>query len=476
MSRPRTRPLAGTLVAIVLTLASAASALASGSPPTRDAVYPLCGLVTGTLGGADSMLLVRGAGVVQPLADAGNIASVSPGSLGAYYSTASIELVEWDPLRLVPDAGSVALRTGRYGASELRYRWTEFRFDPPIVTRQAPHLAEPGPRTIAFRWRNDYFSTGGEQWMGWSPAGHPAVPTAFAMPAGVSGVYPPLPGSHPVVNHTACNGDFALQVLLIAQCVRSADAVLGAQHDVVVQRFRLPSAVQLSWLELSLPAFGNDGGAIPGTIELYDASGQATPPAVFGEPLARADFSTASRSSPGWISHAEFDQHPLLAAEQDYWLAVRTRRECPLNAKVLDGTQSVDFASRIGPLFGSEGAGLGWAAIPDRALDFRLIGAPVDPAGAPIAGPRDGVLGVSPNPARHEASFAWSGATGSVRFEVFDARGRRVGQGATDSAARTSWRWTIRGAGGNSLSAGVYFVRAVDAAGRRAQARFVVVR
>ncbi len=80
----------------------------------------------------------------------------------------------------------------------------------------------------------------------------------------------------------------------------------------------------------------------------------------------------------------------------------------------------------------------------------------------------------TPNPARDLALVRWSGATGEVRLEVLDARGRRVGTGVAGAAG--SWTWRIAPTGRRPLSAGVYFVRVTDGAGRRAPARVVVVR
>jgi len=67
---------------------------------------------------------------------------------------------------------------------------------------------------------------------------------------------------------------------------------------------------------------------------------------------------------------------------------------------------------------------------------------------------------------------AWSGAVGPVRFEVFDARGRRVA--VNTGGAAGSWSWSIRDSRGQALPAGVYFVHARDSAGGHSVQRVVV--
>ena len=112
-------------------------------------------------------------------------------------------------------------------------------------------------------------------------------------------------------------------------------------------------------------------------------------------------------------------------------------------------------------------------------LDFKIIGLPLDVTGAPSPPPvaRTGLrLRIAPNPALGSAMIAWSGARGVLRFEVLDARGRRIARGDADAGG--AGQWLFRGArdDGHPLPAGVYFVRAVDAAGQAAVERVVLVR
>jgi hypothetical protein len=84
-------------------------------------------------------------------------------------------------------------------------------------------------------------------------------------------------------------------------------------------------------------------------------------------------------------------------------------------------------------------------------------------------------LAAGPNPATSAALVRWSGAAGSARIEVLDARGRRVAthEGAGDSG---SWLWRGVDDGGEPLPAGVYFVRALDREGTAGTTRVVLVR
>ena len=85
-------------------------------------------------------------------------------------------------------------------------------------------------------------------------------------------------------------------------------------------------------------------------------------------------------------------------------------------------------------------------------------------------------LRVAPNPSRGSSFVTWSGATGPLRFDVLDERGRRVAEGRGEASAEGRWLWRGTHDDGRPLPAGVYFVRARDDAGHAATERVVLVK
>ena len=170
----------------------------------------------------------------------------------------------------------------------------------------------------------------------------------------------------------------------------------------------------------------------------------------------------------------DFDHSTMLFPGRDYWLTFRTEHYFRPYARVLTGTEGADFTSAIGPLFSRGAFAEAWSPAPNRALNFRLIGAPQATTGVEPAPPRREAfqLRVVPNPASGAAVVRWSGAAGPVRLEVLDARGRRV---AGSAGAEGQWNWSGRDAAGRALPAGIYFVRASDARHRTAVQRVALV-
>jgi hypothetical protein len=115
-----------------------------------------------------------------------------------------------------------------------------------------------------------------------------------------------------------------------------------------------------------------------------------------------------------------------------------------------------------------------WSTETGRALSFKLIGIPHTSLSVPHPAQGAFRLAVAPNPVRDVADVTWSGAVGPVRFEVFDARGRRVA--TSDGGAAGTWRWSASSAHGQPLPSGVYFVHARDTAGGHTVQRFVLYR
>jgi len=122
-------------------------------------------------------------------------------------------------------------------------------------------------------------------------------------------------------------------------------------------------------------------------------------------------------------------------------------------------------------------------------LAFRIVAHPTapltPPAPPPIArparppGPRvppasSFALNAAPNPAPGAVRVDWSGAVGPVRFEVIDARGRRLADGLGGAAG--SWTWAGTDRDGRAVASGGYFLRARDSAGQLSSQRVMIVR
>lgn len=466
----------GALLLVLAVPVSSPAATPPGREPAAPAfVYATCGTTGGQTAGTDTVFLGNFEGVIQPLASRGNIASIEPKIAQAGYSWANIDLVEWDPLALAPAAGSIPLRTRSCNSSDLLYGQTRLLCSPPLVTNRSSHVADPPRSTLAAVWTNTYpYPGSGTQVLPFEASGPANEPVARRFWSQASHASVPVAGTHPVMNHTVCLGNPDLQSLHVAQAVTATHAVFDTTYESVAQRFRVAEPVRLRWVELAFATVQNVYPFLPGTVAILDGAGLAVPTATLPGSLVQADFGSTGYWTAGWGSHADFDQVISLEPDHDYWLVVFMRHECGLYTRVRNGTESFDFTSRIGELYARTAAGGAWSLQVDRALSFKIVGEPIGVIGAPSAPTRHVALGVSPNPLRGEATVTWSGSSGRVRYEVLDARGRRVGRG--ESVAAAAWHWRAVDDRGGALPAGVYFVRATDDAGRRAQSRVVLVR
>jgi hypothetical protein len=347
-------------------------------------------------------------------------------------------------------------------------------FDPPVVVRSGVGLAEPHPATLAYRLWVGGWSGAPALPVRYSPDA-PSYPRGYRWAAGYPADLVPLPGPHAVLKHQACLGESWLQQLEIGQCVITTTATLDTSLHTVVQRFRVPRVFDLAWIEVATAVYQNPYPWLPATVSLHDAGSGGMPPPELPPPLAQADFPTYAYGLGAWTPHAPFATTVRLEPGRDYWLAVRTGHECALHARALTGAESFDFTDRIGELWSRTSGDGAWTRRTGEALCFKLVGLPSAVIGVPPAPRAPLALRVSPNPVRGEARVAWSGAAGRVRFEVHDARGRRVGGGASGSASG-GWTWRVADDSGTPLAAGVYFVRATDESGRTGRERVVVVR
>jgi hypothetical protein len=498
------------LVGSVLAIAAFAPR-AVGRAPAEPLVlaHPACDLLLQSSEGAEPFGVGQTAGVNQPIGG-GNIAACSL-KVDASWSSARLELVQWDPLTLLPDPSTVALRTRSFDPSAIQYSRTRADFFPPVVTRSVPHVAEPPRLTTAIDWRATLSATT----LRYNPDGPAEIPAALQYGAG-GGARSPLPGAHPVLAHAVCGSDEAVQRLQIIQSVMTTTVHSDSDCFDLIQRFRVPVHARLHWVEVAFdtrPAPGYPTGqpillavTEPG-IAILDAAGQKEPPVELPWPLVQAPF-TGFTGSPGWVSHMGFDNQIVLEPGHDYWLLARVAQRFSLFTRVMTGAEGPDFTENIGPFFKRTTDSAPWQAIRGRSLSFRMIGEPTGTRalprgrqrGQPLGDRQPGTtdpparpepstttasgaqreparltLGVAPNPSKGASFVSWSGASGSLRLEVLDAQGRRVA-GIERAGAEGRWLWSGAREDGSPLPAGVYFMRGTDGAGRVAADRVVLIR
>jgi len=478
------RLLLRSLPALFVTLLLAAALLAPGrgvraerSAPVPDALYyPVCSplQLASSQGSPWSVLLETGGGIVQPFGPVANFASCSLTVQPSNYVNKRVDVVFWDPQAMAVDPATVALRTQTYWATYTTYNASRFDLSPPVVTRTLPGLAEPPPAETAMQYNVLAYSNNGENAL-FEADGPVDLPAGMWIRGGAN--LQPLGGSHPVFLHSVCGGDGVLQSHVVAQSVMTTSADANAARVQFAQKFRVPARVSLRWVEFVLKPSPATGTLDPGIVFVADAAGQSVPPASYGPPLAQANFRPYV-ITPAWYSHYDFAAQPTLEPNHDYWLVFSTYGDYKLGARARTGTEGPYFQNGVGDLFERASAGADPVLVPDRSLNFRLIGVPLETVGVSdhALAPPGLRLAVAPNPARGVAWVTWQGARGDLRFEVLDARGRRVSSGAAGIGASGRWSWNGAGDDGRALPAGLYFVRARDGAGRLASTRVTLVR
>jgi len=375
-----------------------------------------------------------------------------------------------DASGLAPDPTTVALRTRAFTSSSLVYGRTRANFSPPVVIEALPHVADVVDGNVAMDWRvTDPYNGQNVRYDG-GAAG--SLPPALYYPPG--GTRAPIPGASPALNLHVCDGGAEHADLRVAQAVMRTDELLPANRMAWAQRFRVPEAVRLGWVELALGQSTWPQNTVLGRVAIFDGEGLPEPPYTWPAPLADAGLVTYALDVPEWITHYDFDQQPTLYPGRDYWLLFQSERYYQPFARILTGAESADFTAGIGPLHVRDKSAGPWSAVTERALSFRLMGepAPVTAVETPASRSRRFALTVTPNPAAGAVRFQWTGGSGPVRLEVLDARGRRVAEAGGTGGA---WNWSGRDAAGEPLPAGVYFVRARDGEGRVATRRVVRV-
>jgi len=488
-TRPVSRAIPSVLVAALLCVAAAAPQAPQMPAPPPSAAP--CTDYSHTGAGDSVFSFISGDGITQPLPAGFTAAGCSLSVHGDYYTTAISSVREWDPTTLAPDPATVALRTETvspsafYFANGFATPW--FPFVPPIITRSLLGVAEPPRTTVAVQVTSPTYSYFVTTRAIYDPQGGADIPAASAIAAG--GSHSVLQGSHPVVAHALCSGDDDLQSLRIAQCVRQTNVALDATTDEIVQTFRVPEAVDLRWIELAIGTPGLAGVSAttpqmpvppPASVGIADPVGAPAPPAGVPPTLVEAMFPSSLglgafiyQTTPTWASHLDLDRTITLQPGRDYWLYVRAASSWKFLGRTLTGSEGGDFTAGVGALYTRGDAVGAWTPVGDKVLAFKIVGRPAATTPVPARG-AGFLMHVAPNPAGDVAQVTWSGAVGPVHFEVFDARGRRVG--ASEGGAAGTWAWAVTGHDGRPLPAGMYFVHARDSAGQRSVERVVVVR
>ena len=465
----RAWPALATLTLLVLSAAAPSPVRTGPAPPSQAA--GVCDPFSQTGGGASTYGFNVGSGVRQPLPENMAVAACSLRAQGTGWTYGNVRMVEWDPLTRAPDPSSVALRTASCDPSAMNYYTSNtlprLTFVPPIITQSLAGVADPPRTQVAFE-ATEAPNTFHYPFVGWyEPDGDPAMPAATLF-GGVG----TLAGPHPVAAHAICDGGGTLTDLRVIQSVRRTDSIAPLGMDEYLQRFRVPEEVEVRWVELAVNEL-NPNWLVPLTVGLVDATGLAEPPATLPAPLAEAWLQTFFYYQPGprWAAPVDFDHLVTLQPGRDYWLSLRTAHSYQYHTHTLTPSESANFTYAIGPMHHRGLATDPWTLTSGQALSFKLVGRSL---GSPVSVvPRTGfVMSVTPNPASAAPEVAWSGATGPVKLEVFDARGRRVAAGNGGAAGR----WVIGEQGARPLGSGVYFVRAQDSEGARADERVVIVR
>jgi hypothetical protein len=421
----------------------------------------------------DNVTLHESEGVTQPIDPLGSFSNIF---IDASFPVpnariARLRILRWDPAALAPDPTTVALRS-------LYFNTTYFSTNPvsvsvpPVVTRELAHIAEPSNAMLAVDLQN-----AGETdvYANYDASGDPALPVVLRY--GGDNVRTPVAGAHPVLSHELC-GEASLQELYVVQSVMTTTAPYGVAPYEFIQRFRVPWRSRLEAVELALGVNMPATVYATGVVGILEPPAGSTPPVNVPAFLSYAYVGEYVGDLPHWSSTGGFFTPITLEPGQDYWMVVRTLHSHNLYTRSLTGAESQDFTDGIGPLFVRNTDTGAWQPLPGKALNFRIIGEPiglVDVAGPPPASGVAMALRVTPNPARGQAVVSWARAQGAVRLTVSDVHGRRVASGAANGSAG---RWTWRGTGddGRALPAGVYHVRATDAAGVSAASRVVLVR
>lgn len=466
-------------VALLLSLTAAQSLRQGTARASNQMSGPQCAYQFEQTGGESVFAVNTTFAVEQPLPAIGNVAACSLGMEPPSYALASLDLIQWDPVTMAPDPTTVTLRTFAFNGSELMYNHARADYTTPLVVRAIPRVAEPPRSTVAVRFGAQ--SYGQNIYVKYDQTGSPDYGSAnqLVLPS----LRAPLPGAHPVLSIGVCGGDEALQSLRVVQSVMRTDFVLDTTTYEIAQRFRVPVATTVRWVELAASAGPNRYPLELGRLAILEGQNMTAPSTQLPTPMVEATLSTAYFNSTysgsrSWFTHFAFDHTIALLPDHDYWIVARGDHDYSFLMRNLTGTESADFTSGVGPAYRRIEPNTPFARFENKVLAFRMIGEPLLAVDAPSVTPRGSVLrlGASPNPSRGPVMLSWSGAKGRIEIEVLDARGRRVQRAEVDGAAAGQWLFRGIAEDGRLLPAGLYFVRASDVTDQRAIQRVALVR
>ncbi len=442
-------------------------------PDAAPAAVAAVGCNIDAVAGTDSTTRVY-AGIRQPFDGTVPFASCSLAVSEAGYVWPTFRVQAWDPVALAPDPTTVALRSIGFDASQLGYNHVRLDFSPPVVVQPVTGVAEPTRTTLDLdMWVGGSYLNQYVDVRFWSQ-GTPGLPPGFQYFAAGQA---PLGGPAATAGLGLCSAS-GREELRVLQAVSGTSTLLGFDAYDYLQRFRVPQACTLEWVEL---AFGYNANASPyveGTVVVLEGDSIPAPGSTLPGALLQADFYHPGLVTPHWDTHYLYAPPVELQPDRDYLLLVRSKNKYPLYVHDHTGNESADFATGIGPLFVRPTEDAPW--VPEqagRALCFRLLGTPVSSPVAvePIVVPAGLRLAIEPNPARGATLVRWRGARGAVRLDVLDARGRRLA--SHDAGGEVGeWLWTGGRGGGGRVAPGVYFVRVADATGAIGTSRVVMVR
>lgn len=472
-------------VSVLLCLAAAAPSRQAGPAPPTQLQKP-CDDFASAVAGDSTASLTGPGGFEQALPAGMSVAACSlRTSVRSPWSGANMELREWDPTTLAPDPDAIALRRFFFDPSRIIWNGNKLpraTFVPPVVVGSVSGVAEPPKPHVAMQLRGAG-STFQPFTVFFNPDGPAELPAAVRLGAGDSrGV---LPGPHPVLAHAVCAGDTDLAALRVVQGVSRTDVKPFPAPKEFLQRFRVPQEVELRWIELGLaevfnPYFAQAGdepslwfGAALPVLAVIDGDDMPAPEPDVPSPLIEARL--LPFADKAWISHQDLDHTVTLEPDHDYWIWVRDAAQTTFFNRRVHGDEPPAFVSGVGPYFARHDTAGPWNQAADQVLAFRIVGRPIaPPAPPPGRAAAAFALSTTPNPAPGSVRVSWSGAVGPVRFEVMDARGRRVSEGSGGAAG--SWTWPGTDRDGRAVASGIYFVRARDSAGQYSNQRVMVVR
>ena len=483
------RAIPSLLVVALLALAAAAPAPPAAGPAPPPQLQPPCDDFAIAVAGADSVMLNTNDGVEQALPAGMSVAACSLRAVVPINSFMTLRLREWDPTTLAPDPDAITLRQTFFNGSSLWWqnggRIPRVEFVPPIVVNSVPGVAEPPKPHVAMQLVAQPNWWPSPQRAFFTPEGPSELPAAVKLNA--DSTREPLPGPHPVLAHAVCAGDSDLAALRVVQSVSRADVKPFPAPKEFLQRFRVPQQTELRWIqlvlaELFIPYFQQAGDEsmmgitnLP-VLALIDGADMPTPVPIMPAPMVEARFT--SFTSMSWITTQDFDRTVMLEPGHDYWIWVREAAASTFMNRRIHGDEPMPFTYGIGPYFGRTDSVGTWIRAADQVLVFRIVGKPTPPPPPPAPQPSPAAaafaLSTTPNPAPGVVRVDWSGAVGPVRFEVIDARGRRVSEGSGGAAGTWTWPGTDRE--GRAVASGIYFVRARDSAGQLSNQRVMIVR